>query len=51
MSYIQVENLRKTFTVRKKREKGHLLREKETVVALQDLCFRIDRGELVVRFF
>ncbi len=47
MSYIQVEHLQKTYTVRKKREKGHLLREKETVIALQDLCFRIEQGELV----
>ena len=47
MSYIQVDHLRKTFTVRKKREKGSLLREKETVTALQDLCFRIEKGELV----
>ncbi len=47
MSYIQVEHLQKTFTVRKKREKGRLLREKETVFALQDLSFQIERGELV----
>ena len=47
MSYIQVEHLQKTFTVRKKREKGHLFREKETVPALQDLSFGIEKGELV----
>ena len=47
MSYIQVDHLRKTFTVRKKREKGRLLREKDTVTALQDLSFQIDKGELV----
>ena len=47
MSYIQVDQLRKTFTVRKKREKGRLLREKETVTALQGLSFRIEKGELV----
>ncbi len=47
MSYIQVENLQKTFTVRKKREKGRLLREKETVFALQDLSFQVEKGELV----
>ena len=47
MSYIQVDHLRKTFTVRKKREKGSLFREKETVTALQDLSFRIEKGELV----
>lgn len=47
MSYIYVDHLRKTFTVRKKREKGRLLREKETVPALQDLSFQIEKGELV----
>ena len=47
MKYIQVSGLQKTFTVRKKREKGHLLRERDTVSALQDLSFQIDRGELV----
>ena len=47
MSYIQVDRLRKTFTVRKKREKGKWLREKETVIALQDLSFEIEKGELV----
>ena len=47
MSYIQVDRLRKTFTVRKKREKGKLLREKETVTALRDLSFEIEKGELV----
>ena len=47
MSYIQVEHLQKTFHVRKKREKGHLLREKETVFVLRDLSFQIEKGELV----
>lgn len=47
MKYIQVSGLRKTFSVRKKREKGCLLRERDTVSALQDLSFQIDRGELV----
>ncbi len=47
MSYIQVEHLRKTFTVRMKREKGHVLREKNTVTALQDISFQIGQGELV----
>lgn len=47
MSYIQVDHLRKTFTIRKKREKGHWLREKETVTALQNLSFQIEKGELV----
>ena len=47
MSYIQVDHLRKTFTVRKKREKGRLLREKQTVAALEDVSFQIEKGELV----
>ena len=47
MSYIAVEALNKTFTVRKKREKGRLLREKSTVQALKDVSFSIGRGELV----
>ena len=47
MSYIQVDHLQKTFTVRKKREKGRLLREKETITALRDLSFQIEKGELV----
>ena len=37
MSYIHVDHLQKTFIVRKKRETGRLLREKETVFALRDL--------------
>ena len=47
MSYIQAEHLRKTFTVRKKREKGVLLREKQTVEAIRDLSFTVERGEMV----
>ena len=47
MSYISVDRLCKTFTVRKKREKGALLREKETVHALKDVSFEIEKGELV----
>ncbi len=47
MSYIDVRELRKTFTVRKKREKGKLLREKETVEALRGVSFTVERGELV----
>lgn len=46
MHYIEVENLNKSFSVRKKREKGHLLREKTIVHALQDVSFHIDEGEL-----
>ena len=47
MSYIAVDGLCKTFTVRKKREKGHLLREKTEVQALRGVSFSIERGELV----
>jgi len=47
MSYIEVNNLRKTFTVRKKREKGKLFREKEIIEALQGISFVVDKGELV----
>ena len=47
MSYIFVDHLCKSFVVRKKREKGALLREKETVHALQDVSFEIEKGELV----
>ena len=47
MSYIHVDHLQKTFIVRKKREAGRLLREKETVFALRDLSFVIEKGELV----
>ncbi|MBR4776859.1 MAG: ATP-binding cassette domain-containing protein [Lachnospiraceae bacterium] len=47
MSYIEVEGLRKTFTVRKKREKGKLFREKEIVEALKGISFTVEKGELV----
>ena len=47
MSYITAENLTKTFIVRKKREKGHLLREKSIVQALNGISFSIEKGELV----
>ena len=47
MSYIEVNDLIKTFTVRKKREKGHLLREKMKVQALNGVSFRVEKGELV----
>ena len=39
MSYIEVNNLKKNFIVKKKRQKGQLLREKETVKALKDVSF------------
>ena len=47
MSFIQVEHLSKSFIIRRKREKGQLFREKNTVQALKDVSFRIERGELV----
>ena len=47
MSYIEVNNLRKTFTVRKKREQGKLFREKEIIEALQGISFVVEKGELV----
>ena len=47
MSYIHVRNLSKRFIVRKKREKGSLLREKEEVQALRDVSFDIEQGELI----
>ena len=46
MHYIEVEGLNKSFTVRKKREKGRFMREKTIVHALQDVSFHIDEGEL-----
>ncbi|WP_026523889.1 ABC transporter ATP-binding protein [Butyrivibrio sp. MB2005] len=47
MSYIEVNNLKKDFVVKKKREKGRLLREKDTVNALKGISFSVDKGELV----
>ena len=47
MPYIAVDQLSKTFTVRKKREKGRLTREKTTVHALQGVSFSVEQGELV----
>ena len=47
MSYIEVNNLKKDFIVKKKREKGKLLRDKETVHALKGVSFSVDKGELV----
>ena len=47
MSYIEVNNLKKTFTVRKKREQGKLFREKEIVYALKGISFSVQKGELV----
>ncbi|WP_029323883.1 ABC transporter ATP-binding protein [Butyrivibrio sp. AE3004] len=47
MSYIEVTNLKKNFVVKKKREKGKLFREKETVNALKEVSFSVEEGELV----
>ncbi|MBR4795617.1 MAG: ATP-binding cassette domain-containing protein [Lachnospiraceae bacterium] len=47
MSYIEVNNLQKDFIVKKKRKKGKLFREKETVHALKDVSFSVEKGELV----
>ena len=47
MDYIHVENLCKQFQIRRKREKGSLVREKQVLHALQNVCFDIGRGELV----
>ena len=47
MSYIEVSNLQKNFTVKKKHEKGKLLREKQIVNALKGVSFSVDKGELV----
>ena len=47
MSYIEVTDLRKSFVVRKKRERRSLFREKERVEALRGLSFQVERGELV----
>ena len=47
MSFIHVQHLCKRFIVRKKRRKGALLREKETVRALEDVSFDIEQGELI----
>ena len=47
MSYIEVKGIRKDFYVRKKRKKGEIFREKETVHALKDVSFSVDKGELV----
>ena len=47
MSYIEIRDLKKNFTVKKKREKGHLFREKQTVEALKGVSFSVEKGELV----
>ena len=47
MSFIHVHNLEKRFVVRKKRENGVLLREKEIKHALNGVSFDVEQGELV----
>ena len=47
MSYIEVNNLKKDFIVKKKHEKGKILREKEIVNALKGVSFSVEKGELV----
>ena len=47
MAYIEANGLTKIFTVRKKREKGHLMREKQQITALDNVSFRVEEGELV----
>ena len=47
MPYIEVRDLCKSFTVRKKRETGGILREKAKVEALKGITFDIAPGELV----
>ena len=47
MPYIEANGLTKVFTVRKKREKGHLMREKQQITALDSVSFQVEEGELV----
>ena len=47
MPYIEVQDLQKHFIVRKKREKGCLLREKTQIEALRGVSFSAEKGELV----
>ncbi len=47
MSYIEVNDLKKSFIVRKKREKGKFFREKEKIEAIKDISFSVEKGELV----
>ena len=47
MSFIHVEGLSKRFVVRKKRQPGHLFREKTSIQALNDVSFDIEQGELI----
>ncbi len=47
MSFIEVDELKKSFIIRKKREKGKLFREKQTVEALKGISFQVEKGDLV----
>ncbi len=47
MSFIHVEGLSKRFVVRKKRQPGHLFREKTSIQALNGVSFDIEQGELI----
>ncbi|MCR5322878.1 MAG: ATP-binding cassette domain-containing protein [Lachnospiraceae bacterium] len=47
MSYIKVNELEKCFTVREKRQKGSLFRQKRQIYALQKVSFEIEQGELL----
>ena len=47
MGFIHVQHLCKRFYVQKKRKSGALLREKETVEALKDVSFQVEKGELI----
>lgn len=47
MNYIEVEQLKKSFVVRKKRETGGIFREKTEVKALDGISFTVKKGELV----
>ena len=46
MAFIEVENLSKTYTLRKKRA-GHFTREKSQVKALDAMCFQVEKGEIL----
>ncbi len=47
MPFIEVNKLNKSFSLRKKREKGHWMREKTYIHALQDVSFSVEKGELL----
>ena len=47
MDYIEVDKLKKSFTVKKKSKEHHFMREKEIKEALNNVSFSIGKGELV----